>query len=102
VNGPTPAVTDSLTWTAGARAKARKTVALGLTNVAALTLETARTKLGCGTVTVTTDGSSALTLTQLQPESAVTENGTTVATASGGGVATVSLTAGTSTLQACS
>ncbi|MCW3018200.1 MAG: peptidase, partial [Solirubrobacterales bacterium] len=100
-DGPTPAVTDSLTWTAGARPKARQAVALGLTNVAALTLETGRTNLKCGAVTVGTDGSSALTLTQLAPESAVTENGTTVATASGGGSATVSLAPGTSVLQLC-
>ena len=100
-DGPTPAVTDSLTWTPGARPKARQAVVLSLTNVAGLTLETARTKLKCGAVTVTTDGTSALTLLQLQPESAVTENGTTVAKASGAGNATVSLAPGTSTLQLC-
>jgi predicted esterase len=100
-DGPTPAVTDSLTWSAGARPKARRAVTLDLTNVAALTLETARTKLKCGAVTVTTDGASTLTLLQLQPESAVTENGTAVAQASGAGNATVSLASGTSTLQVC-
>ncbi len=101
VNGPTPAVTDSLTWTPGARPKARQAVALDLTNVAALTLETLATKLKCGTVTVTSDGASTLTLEQLQPESAVTENGSPLATASAAGVATVSLATGTSTLQLC-
>lgn len=101
-NGPTPAVTDSLTWAAGARPKARQAVSLNLENVAALTLETAATKLKCGgTVTVTTDGPSALTLTQLQPGSAVTENAITLATASGAGGVTVSLAPGTSTLQVC-
>jgi predicted esterase len=100
-DGPTPAVTDSLTWTPGARPKARKAVALELTNVAALTLETLATKLKCGTVTVTTDGASALTLEQLQPESAVTENGAVVATASSAGEATVSLAPGASALQLC-
>jgi hypothetical protein len=100
-NGPTPAVTDSLTWTPGARPKARQALALNLTNVAALTLETLATKLKCGAVTVTSDGASTLTLEQLQPESAVTENGSQVATASAAGDATVSLATGTSTLQLC-
>jgi pimeloyl-ACP methyl ester carboxylesterase len=100
-NGPTPAVTDSLTWTPGARPKARQAVALDLTNVAALTLETLATKLKCGTVTVTSDGASTLTLEQLQPESSVTENGSPLATASAAGDATVSLATGTSTLQLC-
>jgi predicted esterase len=100
-DGPTPAVTDSLTWAPGARAKARQAVTLNLTNVAALTLETLATKLKCGAVTVTTDGASTLTLEQLQPEGAVTENGSPAATASPGGDATVSLASGTSTVQLC-
>jgi hypothetical protein len=101
-DGPTPAITDSLTWTAGAKAKARQTVQLDLTDVAALTLETASTKLKCGAVTVTTDGTSALTFTQLQPDSAITENGTTLAIVSAAGSTTVSLAPGTTTLQVCS
>jgi pimeloyl-ACP methyl ester carboxylesterase len=101
-NGPTPAVADSLTWTAGALPKATQTLTLRLENVAALAVETARAKLKCATITVTSDDATALTLAQLRPESAVAEGGTTVATASGAGTATVSLGAGTSALQACS
>jgi Putative esterase len=102
-DGPTPAVTDSLTWTvAGTRPKARQAVQLVLENVAALTLETAGTKLGCGAVSVSTDGPTALTLAQLQPESIVAESGATIASASGAGTAEVSLAPGASTLQVCS
>jgi predicted esterase len=101
-DGPTPAVTDSLTWTAGTVPKTSQTLALTLTNVAAVAVETARAKLECATITVTTDGTTALTLAQLRPESAVSEGGVTVATASASGSATVSLSAGTSVLQACS
>jgi predicted esterase len=101
-DGPTPAVTDSLTWTAGSTPPASQTLSLTLTDVAAVAVETTRAKLKCATITVTTDGDTALTLLQLRPESAVTEGGTTVATASAAGSATVSLAAGTSVLQACS
>jgi predicted esterase len=100
-DGPTPAVTDSLTWTPGARPRAKQALTLTLTNVAALTLETARTKLKCGSVTVSSDGTSVLTLAQLRPESAVSENGTTLATVPASGTATVNVAAGTSTLQVC-
>jgi hypothetical protein len=101
-DGPTPAVTDSLTWTAGATPRARQTLQLELTNVAALAVDTVAAKLKCATITVTSDGATALTLLALRPESAVSEDGTTVANASSGGTATVELTTGTSTLQACS
>ena len=101
-DGPTPAVTDSLTWAPGARPRARQALTLGLTDVAALTLETAGTKLKCGSLTVTSDGASALTLAQLRPESAITEDGTTLATVPASGSATVNVTAGTSTLHVCS
>jgi hypothetical protein len=101
-DGPTPAVTDSLTWTAGALPKARQSLALNLTNVAAVALEAVRAKLKCATITATTDGATALTLLQLRPESAVTENGATLGTVPASGAATVELAAGTSTLTACS
>jgi predicted esterase len=101
-DGPTPAVTDSLTWTAGATPRTRQTLALDLTDVAALTVDTVSAKLKCATITVTSDGESALTLLQLRPESAVTENGTTLATVPASGIATVGLAAGTSSLHVCS
>ena len=101
-DGPTPAITDSLTWTPGATSRARHTLQLGLTDVAALAVDTAAAKLKCATITATTDGATELTLLGLRPESAVSEAGATLATASAAGTATVDLPAGTSTLQACS
>jgi predicted esterase len=101
-DGPTPAVTDSLTWAPGATPRARQELQLGLTNVAALTVATASAKLKCATIAATSDGATALTLSELRPESPVSEGATTVASASPAGVATVDLPAGTTTLKACS
>jgi hypothetical protein len=101
-DGPTPALTDSLTWVPGATPAAHQSLTLALTNVAAATVETVAAKLQCATVTITTDGATAVTLAQLRPESAVSESGETVASASSSGSATVQLASGTSTLQACS
>jgi len=101
-DGPTPAVTDSLTWKAGARPRARQALALALTNVAAASVETASAGLKCATITATTDGPSALTLLQLRPGSAVTDNGRALETVPASGSETVSLASGTSTLHACS
>ena len=101
-DGPTPAVTDSLTWTPGVSPPARQALTLNLTNIAALALDTVSAKLKCATVTAATDGASALTLLRLRPASAVTENRATLATVPASGTATVSLPAGTSTLHVCS
>jgi predicted esterase len=101
-DGPTPAVTDSLTWSAGALSKASQTLTLNLTDVAAVAVETVRAKLKCATITVTTDGATALTLLQLRPESVVTEGATTLTTVPASGAASVDLSAGTTTLGVCS
>ncbi|HUB75343.1 MAG TPA: prolyl oligopeptidase family serine peptidase [Solirubrobacteraceae bacterium] len=101
-DGPTPAVTDSLTWSAGARPRARQTLALGLTNVAAVAVRTAEAKLKCATITVSSDGATALTLLQLRAGSEVTLGGAPAASASSEGTATVAVPAGESALSACS
>ncbi len=82
---PTPAATDSQTWTAGSAPATRQAVTLDLTDVAQAAIDTARTGLRCGTITVTTDGPTALTLLHLR---------------SGGRV--VELQKGTTVLRACS
>jgi hypothetical protein len=102
VNGPTPAVADSLTWTPGLAPPTRQALTLNLTDVAALAVNAVSAKLKCATVTANTDGPTALTLLQLLPKSTVTENGTTVATVPASGSATVNLATGTSALQVCS
>jgi hypothetical protein len=101
-DGPTPAVTDSLTWTPGAAPPKRQALQLSLTNVAALAVNTAAAKLKCAIITATSDGATALTLLALRPDSAVTENGASVAVASAAGSATVELSAGSTVLRACS
>ena len=56
VNGPTPAVTDSLTWTPGLAPPTRQALTLNLTDVAALAVSTVSAKLKCATVTANMDG----------------------------------------------
>jgi hypothetical protein len=58
--------------------------------------------LKCATITVTTDGATALTLLQLRPESVITEGATTLTTVPASGAASVDLSAGTTTLGVCS
>ena len=99
-NGPTPAVTDSLTWSEGASPPASQTLELSLTDVASLAVDTKAAKLKCASATVSTDGPTMLTLTGLRPGTRVTAGGQTLATASEG-AATVSLSSGTSTFSFC-
>jgi predicted esterase len=100
-DGPTPAVTDSQTWTAGAAPPSSQTLKLELTNVAAAAVKTAAAKLACATATVSSDGASELQLLELRPGSSVTLDGSPATSASSAGVATVQLADGTSTLQFC-
>jgi hypothetical protein len=84
-NGPTPAITDSLTWTPGTTTPKRtETLTLSLTDVAALTVDTKAAKLKCPTVDVTSDGPATLTLGSGRA-----------------GGKTVSIPAGKSTLSSC-
>ena len=91
-----------LTWNAGATPSARQTLQLGLTNVAAASLESVRAKLKCATITATTDGATALTLLELRPGSAISENGAPLGSVPASGTATIDLSAGTTTLGVCS
>ncbi len=80
---PTPAATDAETWTAGTAPATRQAVTLNLTNVAGAAIDTSRAGLRCGTITVTTDGPTALTLLHLRSGSRAVElqKGTTALTA---------------------
>jgi hypothetical protein len=100
VDGPTPAVADSQTWTPGATPAATKTLALTLTDIATLAVETKAAKLKCATMTVTSDGPATLTLLGLRGGTTVTEGTSTIATASGGS-ATVPLAGGKSVFSYC-
>ena len=99
VDGPTPAVADSLTWTPGATPKRTKTLTLSLSDVAALTVDTKAAQLKCATVTATSDGPATLTLLGLRAGATVTENGGTVA--SGAGSTTIPIVTGKSVFSYC-
>ena len=99
VNGPTPAVADSLTWTPGATPKRSQTLTLSLSDVAALSVDTRAAQLKCATVTATSDGPATLTLLGLRAGATVTGNGGTVA--SGGGSATIPLATGKNVFSYC-
>lgn len=100
VDGPTPGLADSLTWSEGAAPPTTQTLSLALTNVAAIAVHAAQAKLKCATATVTSDGPSELTLLELKSGSTVTVDGAS-AGSSAGGEATVQLAGGTSTLSFC-
>jgi hypothetical protein len=101
-DGPTPAVTESLTWTPGSAPPLEQSLELTLSNVSALSLEAEGAGLTCATVTVRSGGPAMLTLLQLRPESEVLEGGASVATTDAQGSATVALSAGTTALGLCS
>ncbi|HXW59573.1 MAG TPA: hypothetical protein VEJ23_08880 [Solirubrobacteraceae bacterium] len=102
-DGPTPAITDSLTWATGEAPPTSQSLQLSLTDVGAIGLETVSAGLTCATVDATTDGETALTLLQLRPGSTVTVSSRTGATTvPSSGRVTVTLTAGTSSVQLCS
>jgi hypothetical protein len=95
---PTPYVADQQTWVFGATPEAKQAASLDLANVATATVATVRAGLTCASLTARTDGTTALTLTGLEPGSPVTSAGATMATAGSRGTATVDLRSGTTTL----
>ncbi len=100
-DGPTPAVTRSLTWVPGPTPAPRPAVRLQFRNVAAASVDTLSTGLRCGTVTAGTDGRTGLTLLRLRPGSPVTLNGVWRETVPATGAVTVGLGPGTTTIGVC-
>jgi pimeloyl-ACP methyl ester carboxylesterase len=91
---PSPGVAVDSTWTpTGTTPAAGCTLALRLTGVAALTVDTARALLPHGTATVAADGPASLTLSRLAPGTVV-RSGTATAAAGHDGTATVPVTGG--------
>ena len=80
VDDPTPATFTSLLRGYGAAPAARPELALRLTDVASLSVDTVRTRFACGTLRTTSDGPAVVTLRGLRPGTRV---GTAVAPASG-------------------
>jgi pimeloyl-ACP methyl ester carboxylesterase len=102
-SGPTPAVTDSLTWTPGPAPAASQLLQINLSDVGALAVDTVSAGLTCASVVATTDGETALTLLRLRPGSTVTvSSGGSSQTVPSSGRVTVAIAAGTSSVQLCS
>lgn len=85
-------------WNPGATPVQRRTLQLKLTNVARLAVDTAAAKLRSGTATITTDGTTTLTLTRLVPGTIVYGPHATVRTGASKR-AMLNLPAGTSTIR---
>ncbi len=101
--GPTPAVTDSLTWTTGPAPPTSQLLQLDLTDVGALAVDTVSAGLTCATVEASTDGETELTLLHLLPGSTVSVSSSASSRpVPRSGVVTVTLTAGASSVQLCS
>ena len=102
-DGPTPAITDSLTWATGLAPPTSQSLQLSLSDVAAISVQTVSAGLTCATLDATTDGETALTLLELRPGSSVTVSSKSGATkVPKSGSVTVELTAGSSSVQLCS
>jgi hypothetical protein len=99
--GPTGYVEEKETWVTGAAPARHESASLQLTDVATATVDTMAAELTCGTLTVATDGPTALTLTHLEPGTPVTGGSRQVATAASNGGALVHLAKGTTTLHFC-
>jgi hypothetical protein len=100
-NGPTPALTESETWTFGARPAPEQILNLSLTDVAAASVNMARAGLRCPAVHIVSDGPTGLTFDYLAPGTGVFEGATRAATATASGEVTVSVGAGRTNLQVC-
>lgn len=85
-------------WQLGPAAAPKRTLTLTLTNVAAVTVDVAAAALPAGRATITTDGTTTLTLAHLQPGKTVRDNGHVV-TADRNGTARLDLSSGTTTIS---
>jgi hypothetical protein len=98
---PTPAVTESQTWTTGATTTPRQVLDLSMSDVAAASVDTARAGLTCPAIQAQTDGPVQMTLLEVAPGTPVMEGTTLITTASASGQATVALATGTTNIQVC-
>ncbi len=98
VTQPLPGTETGLRWLLGKRPKARQTMTLTLTDLAALGLDAAAAKLKTGTIRITTDHLTRFTIFNLPRGTEVLEHGRRVATAGPGGTAAVTLHSGTTVL----
>ncbi len=99
VTQPLPGTSTSLHWKLGARPAAASRMRLTLTDVAALTVDSAAARLRTGRMTVRTDGATRLTIAHLRRGTRVLVGGRRVATARRAGRVTVALGSGTSVVR---
>jgi dienelactone hydrolase len=99
VSQPLPGTSTSLSWKLGARPATASRMRLTLTDVSALTVDSAAARLRIGTITVRTDGPTRLRIAHLRRGTRVLVGGRRVATAGRGGRATVALGPGRSVVK---
>jgi hypothetical protein len=90
-----PGITRGLTWTLGPRPAAQARMTLKLTNVAALSIDTAEAKLPAGTIAVETDGDTSVSLSRLKAGTRITLGGRVIATAKARRATNIRLSKGT-------
>ena len=99
VTQPLPGTSTSLSWKLGARPAARPRMRLTLTDVSALTVDTAAAKLRTGTIAVRTDGPTRLSIAHLRRGTRVLVGGRRAATAGRSGRVTVRVGPGMSVVK---
>jgi dienelactone hydrolase len=99
VTQPLPGTSTSLSWKLGARAATRSRMLLTLSDVAALTVDSAAARLRTGTITIRTDGPTRLSIAHLRRGTRVLVAGRRVATAGRAGRVTVRLASGGSVVK---
>ncbi len=94
VSQPLPGTETKLTWKLGPTPAAASNMSLKLTDVAALAIDATAAKFPTGTITVTSDGTSMLTVDQLADGTQALEGGRVVDTAGTGGSVSVTVGSG--------
>jgi len=97
INDPTPGTVSTLDYRLGATPAAQPRIALALTDVRGLSVDSARVDFSCGTVTTRSDGPASLALLRLPAGAPVSVGGTSV-TADSTGTARVPVPAGAGTI----
>jgi hypothetical protein len=98
VTQPLPGTESGLSWQLGGRPPTRPRMSLSLTDVSDLTIDARRARLPLGTITLTSDGATRLTVAELARGTELLEHGRRLATAGRRGVVSARLPAGRSVL----
>ncbi|MGZ4167679.1 MAG: prolyl oligopeptidase family serine peptidase [Solirubrobacteraceae bacterium] len=99
VTQPLPGTSTSLSWKLGPRRRPAPRMSLGLTDVSALTVDTASARLRTGMIIVRSDGATRLTMAHLRSGTRVTVSGRRAGAAGPSGRVTVTLGSGRSVVK---